>query len=236
MFRDFLPHNSLGAPMMAARLLSRGPLHRGAQVLRGGVLSCSRPTVQPWKSLRQFGSCTRPPTMARRAPRPTLGGASTQPWRLAGGSARARMLCTPAQPAAAEGGAAMLKSALNWAGENRTVVGVLLGAVLVMYGFYRGSVRLMKFFFNVSDKQIFQMGFVVGLISAAGIIVAGVVTHRHLNLHIDDVRPQPTRLTTASPPARAHRLTSPRSPPHQSRSPLASAGLPRRRQASSQAR
>ena len=50
-----------------------------------------------------------------------------QPWRLAGGSARARMLCTPAQPAAAEGGAAMLKNALNWAGENRTVVGVLFG-------------------------------------------------------------------------------------------------------------
>jgi len=109
-----------------------------------------------------------------------------QPWRLAGGSARARMLCTPAQPAAAEGGAAMLKNALNWAGENRTVVGVLFGAVLVMYGFYRGSVRLMKFFFNVSDKQIFEMGFLVGLITAVVVIVSGVLAHRHHNLRIDD--------------------------------------------------
>ena len=218
--------------MLAARLLGRGPLQRGAQVLRGGILSCSRPTtVQPWKSLRQFGSCTRPPTMARRAPRPTLGGASMQPWRLAGGSARARMLCTPAQPAAAEGGAAMLKNALNWAGENRTVVGVLFGAVLVMYGFYRGSVRLMKFFFNVSDKQIFEMGFLVGLITAVVVIVSGVLAYRHHNLRIDDVRPQPTRLT-ASPPARAHRLTSPLSPPHQPLSPLASAGLQGGRQSS----
>merc|ERR1712129_332178 len=83
------------------------------------------------------------------------------------------MGCTPAQPAAAEGGATMLKNALNWAGENRTVVGVLCGAVLVMYGFYRGSVRLMKFFFNVSDRQIFEMGFLVGLITAVVIIVSG---------------------------------------------------------------
>ena len=72
--------------------------------------------------------------------------------------------------------------------ENRTVVGVLFGAALVMYGFYRGSVRLMKFFFNVSDKQIFEIGFLVGLITAVGIIGAGVATHRHLSLHIDDVR------------------------------------------------
>jgi hypothetical protein len=117
-----------------------------------------------------------------------MSGASLQPWRLVGGSARARMLCTPAQPAAAEGGTTMLKRALDWAGENRTVVGVLFGATLVMYGFYRGSVRLMKFFFNVSDKQIFEIGFLVGLITAVGIIGAGVATHRHLNLHIDDVR------------------------------------------------
>ena len=97
----------------------------------------------------------------------------------------------------------MLKNALNWAGENRTVVGVLCGAVLVMYGFYRGSVRLMKFFFNVSDKQIFEMGFLVGLITAVVIIVSGVVTHRHLNLHIDDVRP--THCLTARPRALPHR-------------------------------
>ena len=178
--------------MFASRLLGRAPLPRGTQVLRGGALSCIRPTVQPWKSLRQLTSqCTRPPPMAQRAPRPAMSGASLQPWRLVGGSARARMLCTPAQPAAAEGGTTMLKRALDWAGENRTVVGVLFGATLVMYGFYRGSVRLMKFFFNVSDKQIFEIGFLVGLITAVGIIGAGVATHRHLNLHIDDVRACP---------------------------------------------
>ena len=67
-----------------------------------------------------------------------------------------------------------------------------------MYGFYRGSIRLMKFFFNVSDKQIFEIGFLVGLLTAAVVIVSGVLTHRHLNLHIDEVRPRP-----ASPPTRA---------------------------------
>ena len=192
------PQRSASAPtslpsaprsMFASRLalLGRAPLQRGTQVLRGGALSCSRPTVQPWKSLRQLTSqCTRP--MAQRAPRPAMSGASLQPWRLAGGSARARMLCTPAQPAAAETGPTMLKRALDWAGENRTVVGVLFGAALVMYGFYRGSVRLMRFFFNVSDKQIFEIGFLVGIITAVGIIGAGVATHRHLSLHIDDVR------------------------------------------------
>jgi len=76
---------------------------------------------------------------------------------------------------------------MNWAIENRTVVGVLVGAVLVMYGFYRGSIRLMKFFFNVSDKQIFEIGFLVGLLTAVVVIVSGVLTHRHLNLHIDEV-------------------------------------------------
>ena len=116
--------------LLATRLrLVAAPLQRGTQVLRGS-LACRQPTVQPWKSVRQFGSCTRPPMMAR-APRPPLtiqGGASTQPWRLAGGSARARLLCTPAQPAAAEGRGTLLKNALNWAVENRTVVGVLFGA------------------------------------------------------------------------------------------------------------
>ena len=121
--------------MFASRLalLGRAPLQRGTQVLRGGALSCSRPTVQPWKSLRQLTSqCTRPPLMAQRAPRPAMSGASLQPWRLAGGSARARMLCTPAQPAAAETGPTMLKRALDWAGENRTVVGVLIQQIMTI--------------------------------------------------------------------------------------------------------
>ena len=43
-----------------------------------------------------------------------------------------------------------------------------------MYGFYRGSVRIMRFFFNVSDKQIFNIGFVGGMVAAAFIVGAGV--------------------------------------------------------------
>lgn len=79
-----------------------------------------------------------------------------------------------------------------------------------MYGFYRGSIRLMKFFFNVSDKQIFEIGFLVGLLTAAVVIVSGVLTHRHLNLHIDEVRLRPARLTAyprAPTPARASPLS-----------------------------
>ena len=90
-----------------------------------------------------------------------------------------------------------------------------------MYGFYRGSIRLMKFFFNVTDKQIFEIGFLVGLLTAVVVIVSGVLTHRHLNLHIDEARPhnQPTTLPHR-PPART---TSPALPPLAS--PLAPAGV-----------
>ena len=41
-----------------------------------------------------------------------------------------------------------------------------------MYGLYRFSVRTMKFFFHVSDKEIFTMGFATGLVAAIGL--AGV--------------------------------------------------------------
>lgn len=81
----------------------------------------------------------------------------------------------------------MLKNAASWAVENRTVVGVLVGAALVMYGFYRGSVRLMKFFINVDPRQIFNIGFMIGALTAVFIVVSGVLTHRYLSLHLDEV-------------------------------------------------
>ena len=55
-------------------------------------------------------------------------------------------------------GATQVRNAWRWASSNSAIVGVAAGALLVMYGFYRLSIRLMKFFLNVSDKQIFNMG------------------------------------------------------------------------------
>jgi hypothetical protein len=173
--------------MFAARaprlLRAAAPVPRTLSRTLGSPLTVQRGAT----GLRQFGSCAARPTVTvRRAPK-LSGTAALQPWRLAGGSARARLLCTPAGAPAAEGRVTMLQNALSWCIENRAVVGVIAGAVLVMYGFYRGSVRIMKFFFNVSDKQIFTIGCCCGALAAAGIIAAGFATHRHLSLHIDDV-------------------------------------------------
>ena len=70
---------------------------------------------------------------------------------------------------------------------NTAVVAALGGAVLVMYGFYRVSMRIMHFFFNVSDKQIFELGFIAGVFAAIGIGIAGVFMARRLTFHVDDV-------------------------------------------------
>lgn len=67
------------------------------------------------------------------------------------------------------------------------VVAVIGGALLVMYGFYRFSVRVMKFFFNVSDKEIFTGGFVLGMLAMLAMIAAGVYTHRRFSLNVDHV-------------------------------------------------
>ena len=75
----------------------------------------------------------------------------------------------------------------NWTRQNTTVVAVIGGSVLVMYGFYRFSVRIMKFFFNVSEKQIFNIGFFSGIIAAAGIIAAGTVASRRWSTSADSV-------------------------------------------------
>lgn len=57
-----------------------------------------------------------------------------------------------------------------------------------MYGFYRGSVRLMKFFFNVSDKQIFNIGFAVGALTVLTIGGVAFGTWRSLNVHLGEVQ------------------------------------------------
>jgi len=48
-------------------------------------------------------------------------------------------------------------------------------------------VRVIKFFFNVSEKQIFQIGFVGGIFAALFILGAGGVTYRRLTTSVDDV-------------------------------------------------
>jgi hypothetical protein len=80
-----------------------------------------------------------------------------------------------------------VQQAFSWARQNSTVVAVICGAALVMYGFYRGSVRIMRFFFNVSDKQIFNIGFVGGMVAAAFIVGAGVLANRRITTNVDSV-------------------------------------------------
>ena len=80
-----------------------------------------------------------------------------------------------------------LRRATKWVSRNSAVISVGVGAVLVMYGFYRVSIRLMKFFLNVSDKQIFHIGMVCGVITAVFIAASVVGAHRHLNISPDTV-------------------------------------------------
>jgi len=103
-------------------------------------------------------------------------------------STPARVRFLSSQPAsAASATVSIAQQVAGWVRQNPTVVAVILGMTLVMYGFYRGSVRLMKFFFNVSDKQIFTIGFLGGVI--AMLVLGGVVwwTSRRLTFHADDI-------------------------------------------------
>ena len=107
--------------------------------------------------------------------------------RLGAGTAlRARLMCTGSQESYSRPNAA--QQMWSWARQNNGVVLVVGGMTLVMYGFYRGSVRIMKFFFNVSDKQIFTLGFMAGMVAAAAIAGSGAVAARRLSsFHVDDV-------------------------------------------------
>jgi len=101
-----------------------------------------------------------------------------------------RLLCTSSGPSSGSslsGTATLVQQAYMWARQNTTLIGVLFGSTLVMYGFYRFSMRVMKFFFNVSDKQIFEGGFFLGILSTLVIIGAGVYASRVLTFHVDDV-------------------------------------------------
>jgi len=99
-----------------------------------------------------------------------------------------RFLCTEPGPGAT--GASYLtagRQVLAWMKQNTTVVAVIAGAAMVMYGFYRFSIRVMKFFFNVSDKTIFTGGFVLGMVAMAAIIGTAAYTNRFLSLNIEQV-------------------------------------------------
>ena len=99
-----------------------------------------------------------------------------------------RLLCTaPPKPSGGSAALGLARAALGWAKQNTTVVAVVLGASLVMYGFYRFSVRVMKFFFNVSDKQIFTLGVVGGIIASIFIFGVGYYFNARVSTTADGV-------------------------------------------------
>jgi len=57
------------------------------------------------------------------------------------------------------------KQSLQWLQQNKVLVGVAAGAVLVMYGFYRISIRVMSFFLHVPPQKIFTAGMAVGAVT-----------------------------------------------------------------------
>jgi len=57
----------------------------------------------------------------------------------------------------------------------------------VMYGFYRVSLRLMRFFINVPPHQIFTAGVGLGLVVAAAAVAAFTIWNRRVSLHADHV-------------------------------------------------
>eukprot|EP00967_Tisochrysis_lutea_P140471 scaffold256730_cov32-Tisochrysis_lutea.AAC.2 len=57
------------------------------------------------------------------------------------------------------------RDALDWIQNNKVLLGVTGGAILVMYGFYRISMRMMTFFLNVPPQQIFTVGMAVGAVT-----------------------------------------------------------------------
>ena len=85
------------------------------------------------------------------------------------------------------GNVTLVAQALSWANQNRSVVGVVAAATVVMYGFYRGSMYVMHFFFNVSDKQIFEIGFACGILATLAIAGTGVYANRYLSVSTSQV-------------------------------------------------
>jgi len=71
--------------------------------------------------------------------------------------------------------------------QNRTTVAVVAGMTLVMYGFYRASIRVMRFFLHVPPQQIFTAGFIGGILAGLGIAAAVFIVRRRLTFHVDDI-------------------------------------------------
>ena len=122
----------------------------------GAVTSPSVPALRIRHTSALGGSA---PTACCRA-------ALMRPSPLLPSSGRRLLSSSPGGDNFAKAGAAvtLVRQAMGWANQNRTVVGVLTVAAVVMYGFYRGSFYIMHFFFNVSDKQIFEIGLVCGVL------------------------------------------------------------------------
>lgn len=81
----------------------------------------------------------------------------------------------------------IVRQAFAWALENRVVMMVVTGAIVVMYGFYRMSYRVMSFLINVPPHQIFHAGVVSGLIIAAFAGGGFVFLRRRLMTRVEDV-------------------------------------------------
>ena len=182
---------SCAAPARALCTAGAGGLAR--RITTSGSALGSR--VQPSTMLSvSSGSASSPLLLLSRGHRSSVvravigSSAASVPRRVAPIATR-RLLCTPAGGAQerAAAGVSLLKQFASWANQNRSVVGVLVAACCVMYGFYRGSIYIMHFFFNVSDKQIFNIGFVVGILATLMVTGAGVFTQRYLTVNTSQV-------------------------------------------------
>ena len=91
------------------------------------ALRCGFPRTPSCVRVRHLSTAPLKPSSltARIVARPTAL-AQQQPWRLGSTGVRARLLSTPAEPAGGQATSA-LRTAANWAVENRTVVAVLVG-------------------------------------------------------------------------------------------------------------
>eukprot|EP00316_Scyphosphaera_apsteinii_P017602 CAMPEP_0119345044 /NCGR_PEP_ID=MMETSP1333-20130426/107282_1 /TAXON_ID=418940 /ORGANISM="Scyphosphaera apsteinii, Strain RCC1455" /LENGTH=199 /DNA_ID=CAMNT_0007357497 /DNA_START=442 /DNA_END=1041 /DNA_ORIENTATION=- len=66
-------------------------------------------------------------------------------------------------------------------------IGFVGASFLVMYGFYRISLRVMKFFLHVPPNQIFMFGLVVGAITATAGLGALTFVRGFIHVHPDGV-------------------------------------------------
>ena len=113
----------------------------------------------------EFDRVAEPPLPAAASRGPLANTTSDATGGAAARAARARFLCT-APPAADGGTVSLLKQAAQWAGQNRSVVLVLAGASVVMYGFWRFSMRIMHFFTGTPPATIFSFGLAAGVVTA----------------------------------------------------------------------